>query len=181
VYKNQEQACFVVFGHWHIGYSSHNQRDLRSHEKSSLAKAMKSSKKIFFSIIILIIIGVAIVYAVYRNSKSGFDPPDTKRSTTSDSAKNRNREAPPAEMDVKPQVDSKDGSVKMVKEFIKLHAKNPSTFEFLEWSEVSSEDGFWKVRCKYRGVSSFNAEVTTNAWFYIQNNKVVYTKIISKV
>ena len=84
-------------------------------------------------------------------------------------------------MGVKPEKDSKEGSVKIVAEFIKLNAKNPATFEFLEWSEVSTEGGYWKVRCKYKGISSFNAEVTTNAWFYIQNNKVVHTKIISKI
>ena len=84
-------------------------------------------------------------------------------------------------MSAKPEVNPKDGSVKIIKEFIKLNAKNPATFEFLEWSEVSTEGGYWKVRCKYKGIASFNAEVTTNAWFYIQNNKVVYTKIISKI
>lgn len=66
-------------------------------------------------------------------------------------------------------------------EFIKTNVKNPSTVEFLEWSALSFEGPYWKVRCKYHGTNSFNADVTTNAWFYIQNNKVVYSKIISKI
>ncbi len=86
------------------------------------------------------------------------------------------------EMSAKPEVNPKDGSVmNRFEKFIKSQAKNPATFEFLEWSDVSAESGYWKVKCKYKGVSSFNAEVTTTAWFYVQNNKVVYTKIISKI
>lgn len=98
-----------------------------------------------------------------------------------DSTTHTKRETIPTEMGAKPEVNAKDGSVKIVEEFIKLNAKNPATFEFLEWSEVSTEGPYWKVRCKYRGVASFDKEVTTNAWFYIQNNTVVYTKVISKI
>lgn len=119
-------------------------------------------------------------YLSHRESKSVTDPTETK-STNKDSATHVHPEKIPEALGAKPEINSKDGSVKIVKEFIKLNSKNPDTFEFLEWSEVSTEDGYWKVRCKYKGVSSFNAEVTTNAWFYIQNNKVVHTRIISKI
>jgi len=32
---------------------------------------------------------------------------------------------------------------------------------------------------KYRGFSCLKAEVSTNAWFCMENNNVVYTQIIS--
>src|SRR5258708_21357689 len=145
-------------------------------------KIPNPNKKIFGGIIILILIGVVIGYYVaHREGEKLQTTPSGNKRSENDSAARFNREVIPAEMGVKPEIDPKDGSVKMVEEFIKLNAKNPATFEFLEWSEVSTEGGYWKVRCKYTGISSFNAEVTTNAWFYIQNNKVVYTKIISKI
>jgi len=142
---------------------------------------MKSSKKIV-SIVILIFIAV-LVYAVYRNAMYRYNKPkaDSSKNKSVDSATHSNHEGIPPEMGAKPEVDPKDGSVKIVEEFVKSHAQNPATFEFFEWSEISADDSYWKVRCKYRGVASFDKELTTNAWFYIQNNKVVYTKIISKI
>jgi len=141
-----------------------------------------SNNKILIGFIILILIGVVIgYYLTHREGEKLQTIPSEHKGSESDSAARVNREGTPAEMGVKPEINPKDGSVKIVEEFIKLNAKNPATFEFLEWSEVSTEGGYWKVRCKYTGVSSFNAEVTTNAWFYIQNNKVVHTKIISKI
>jgi len=136
---------------------------------------VKSSKKIF--VVILILLASVLVYAVYRNNTSEADPSKNKNV---DSATHITPETIPSAMGAKPEKES-DGSVKIVEEFVKSHAQNPDTFEFFEWSEISSEDGYWKVRSKYKGVSSFDKEVTTNAWFYIQNNKVVYSKIISKI
>ena len=145
-------------------------------------KGINSNKKIFGGIIILILIGVVLgYYLTDREGEKLPTPPSGNKRSKNDSALRLDREGIPAGMSTKPEIDPKDGSVKIVEEFIKLNAKNPATFEFLEWSEVSTEGGYWKVRCKYRGISSFNAEVTTNAWFYIQNNKVVHTKIISKI
>ena len=145
-------------------------------------KDINSNRKILGGIIILILIGAVFGYYVTHREREKLPttPSENKRSSA-DSAARLDNEMTPAEMGVKPETDPKDGSVKIVEEFIKLNAKNPATFEFLEWSEVSTEGGHWKVRCKYSGISSFNAEVTTNAWFYIQNNKVMYTKIISKI
>lgn len=141
---------------------------------------MKSRGNIMGAII-LVFIGVAIVYyvAIRQEKKSDVAPSENNRS--GDSVISSNPGAPPVEMGAKPERNLKDGSVKIVEEFIKSNAKHPATFEFLEWSEVTSEDTYWKVRCKYKGVSSFDSEVTTNAWFYIRNNKVVYTKVISKI
>ena len=159
--------------------------------------------KIFGGIIILLLTGVAFGYylthreagkfpltpagskhsendSAVHEEKLPITPPGNKR-PEDDSATRINSEPIPAETNAKPEINPKDGSIKIVEEFIKLHAKNPATFQFLEWSNVTTESGYWKVRCKYRGISSFNAEVTTNAWFYMQNNKVVYTKIISKI
>jgi hypothetical protein len=144
-------------------------------------KVTNSNKKIFGGIIVLLLAGVVFgYYFSHREKKTATDPIKNK-SSENDSATHVNRETTPVEMGAKPEIDPEDGSVNIVKEFVKLNAKNPATFEFLEWSEISIEGGYWKVRCKYRGISSFNAEVTTNAWFYIQNNKIVYTKIISKI
>ncbi|MBS1508752.1 MAG: hypothetical protein JSS79_19100 [Bacteroidetes bacterium] len=81
----------------------------------------------------------------------------------------------------KPQANAKDNSVPVVAEYIHAQAANPSTVEFLEWSALSAEGAYWKVRCKYVSTTSFHAEVTTNAWFYIQHQRVVYTKVISKI
>ena len=106
---------------------------------------------------------------------------EENKQPTNDSATQVKHEKIPSPLGAKPVINPKDGSVKIVEEFIKLNSKNPDTFEFLEWSEVSTEGMYWKVRCKHKGVSSFNTEVITNAWFYIQDNKVVYTKIISKI
>ncbi len=145
-------------------------------------KGTNPNKKIFGGIVVLILIGVALgYYGMHREGEKLQTTPSGNKHSENDSAVRLDREGIPAEMSAKPEKDPKDGSVKIVVEFIKLNAKNPATFEFLEWSEVSTEGGYWKVRCKYRGISSFNAEVTTNAWFYIQSNKVVYTKIISKI
>lgn len=137
------------------------------------------SKKILSGVVVLILIGLAVVYySVYRGKKND----DSKnKPSINDSTTRTNEEPTPYGRGTKPEKNSADGSVKMIEEFVKANAKNPETIEFLEWSDVSSEQGYWKVRCKYRGISSFGAAVTTNAWFYIKNDKVVYSKIISKI
>jgi hypothetical protein len=150
---------------------------------------IKLNKKIFGGIIVLILIGVVVgYYKEHHEGKEVADSIKNRRSnndsatpSSNDSVTRINREKTPTAVGVKPEINTKDGSVKIIEEFIKLNAKNPATFKFLEWSDVQTEGGYWKVRCKYSGVSSFNAEVTTNAWFYIRNNQVVHTKIISKI
>ncbi len=138
--------------------------------------------KIFGGIIILLFIAVVLGhYLTHREGNKFPTTPSGNKHSSTDSAVSADREMTSVEMGEKPKINPKDGSVKIVAEFIKLNAKNPATFQFLEWSDVSREGAYWKVRCKYRGISSFNAEVTTNAWFYMKNNKVVYTKIISKI
>src|SRR5882672_6659266 len=119
-------------------------------------KVTNTNKKIFGGIVILILIGVVIGY--YLTHREGEKLPTTSgnKRSENDSATRVNREVTPVEMGAKPQINPKDRSVKIVAEFIKLNAKNPATFEFLEWSEVSAEIGYWKVRCKYTGISSFN-------------------------
>lgn len=143
---------------------------------------MERRKKIFSGVVIFIFVGIALIYyRAHREEKQLKVDSLKNEHFASDSLTESHREEMPIEAGARPEKSPKDGSVKMVEEFIKSTAKNPDTFEFLEWSEVSFEGGYWKVRCKYRGVSSFNAEVTTNAWFYIRNHKVVHTKIISKI
>ena len=142
---------------------------------------MKRSKKIFVVASVLLTVGVALFYCLVGSreyKKIENDPTQIKHS---DSLTHSDGDATPIDMGAKPEASPKDGSVEIIKNFVKSNSKNPDSFEFLEWSEVLSEDGYWKVRCKYKGISSFNAEVTTNAWFYIRNHKVVYTEIISKI
>lgn len=76
----------------------------------------------------------------------------------------------------RPEQSDWDGSVSIVKEYIKANAVNASSVNFLEWSKVMPSDKYWVVRCKYSGKNSFGAEVTNNAWFFIQNGAVVKTK-----
>ena len=138
-------------------------------------------RNVFIGVIISIIIGAGFFFfGASRQIKKTERDTSTTEHADYDSVTHVNPEAL-STMGAKPEKNLKDGSVKIVEEFIKSNTKNPNTFEFLEWSEVFAEAGYWKVRCKYKGISSFNAEVTTNAWFYIRNQKVVRTKIISKI
>ena len=87
-----------------------------------------------------------------------------------------NREMKQATIGTKPMQSELDGSVKIVEDYIKSNAKNGSTVEFIEWSKVSAFGESWVVRCKYKGSNSLGAIITENAWFYIQENKVIDTK-----
>jgi hypothetical protein len=140
---------------------------------------MKSNNKILG--VTLILLGITLVYYVTSRERKPNAKPIENKVSISDSATTAPPEMIPAEMGAKPATNPKDGSVTAVEEFVKKHVKNPSTFKFYEWSQVSADRGYWKVKCKYTGVSSFNKEVTTSAWFYIKSDKVVYTKIISKI
>lgn len=142
---------------------------------------MKTGKNFFYGVVTLAVIGVVIYFTTSPREKKREADPLIKTHSSSDSMTHSSPEVKSASAGTKPTKNPKDGSIKIVMDFIKSNVKNPDTFEFLEWSELASENGYWKVRCKYKGVSSFNAEVTTNAWFYIRNQKVVYTKIISKI
>ena len=89
-----------------------------------------------------------------------------------------NKEMKQTAIGVKPEQSELDGSVKIVTDYIKSNAKDASSIEFLEWSKVISIGKNWTVRCKYKGTNSLGGIVTENAWFYIQNSKVVDTKSI---
>lgn len=89
-----------------------------------------------------------------------------------------NREMTVTAIGQKPEQSELDGSVKIVKDYLKSNAKDASSLDFLEWSKVTYSGENWVVRCKYKGTNSFGAIVTENIWFYIQDNKVVDSKII---
>lgn len=76
----------------------------------------------------------------------------------------------------RPEQSELDGSVKIVKDYIKNITKKPSSVEFKEWSKVTSAGEFWVVRCKFQAKNSFDDIVTNNVWFYIQNGEVVKMK-----
>ncbi|MCE5320650.1 MAG: hypothetical protein LLF93_06070 [Bacteroidales bacterium] len=87
-----------------------------------------------------------------------------------------NREMTTNAIGDKPEQSEWDGSVKVVKDFIKENANDASSIKFLEWSKVSAFDKFWIVRCKYKGTNALGGVITENVWFYIQNNQVIKTK-----
>lgn len=89
-----------------------------------------------------------------------------------------NRDKKQSAIGNKPEQSELDASVKIVEDYIKQNAKDASSVEFLEWSKVSQFGESWIVRCKYKGTNSLGAVVTENVWFYIQNSKVIDTKII---
>lgn len=87
-----------------------------------------------------------------------------------------NREMKSHAVGEKPLQNELDGSVKIVKDYIKENAKNPESVKFIEWSKVTDAGENWAVRCKYEGKNSLGAVVTENMWFYIQNSQVVKVK-----
>jgi hypothetical protein len=89
-----------------------------------------------------------------------------------------NKEMKETAIGIRPEQSELNGSVKIVSDFIKSNAKDPSSVEFLEWSKVISIGENWTVRCKYKGTNSLGTIVTENTWFYIQNSKVVESKSI---
>jgi hypothetical protein len=142
---------------------------------------MKTGKKIIVGFIILTFIGIAAVYFTTNSKEKKLKAPLQNKTSKSDSSTISDDEATLTEIGAKPEINQKNGSIPVVEEFVKSTVKNPSTYKFYEWSGITSEKGYWKVKCKYRGISSFDKEVTTSAWFYIRNNKVVYQKIVSKI
>lgn len=134
-----------------------------------------SSAKTIISLAMLV--AVVVVIYLFSTHQEERMPTPTDSLSTVDSISHHNNSTAGA----KPQTNAHDNSVPVVAEYIRAQAANPSTVEFLEWSALSAEGAYWKVRCKYVSTTSFHAEVTTNAWFYIQHQRVVYTKVISKI
>lgn len=89
-----------------------------------------------------------------------------------------NREMNQTAVGSKPEQSEFDGTVAIVKDYIKRNAKDASSIEFLEWSKVSPLGENWIVRCKHKGTNSFGAVVSENTWYYIQNSRAVDTKLI---
>jgi len=90
-----------------------------------------------------------------------------------------NREMTVKAVGEEPKQSEFDGSVKIVKDYIKNNANDASSIKFLEWSKVSPMGDFWVVRAKYKGNNALGGTVTENKWFYIQNSEVVKTKDIN--
>src|SRR6185369_6449353 len=100
-------------------------------------KFSKPNKKFFLGIVALITIGVVFGYYVTRRESKTTADPIGNNHAGDDSVTNVNNEPTSNKIGAKPETDQKDGSIKIVEEFVKSHAQNPSTFEFLEWSEIS--------------------------------------------
>ena len=89
-----------------------------------------------------------------------------------------NREMKPSPIGPKPEQSELDGSVKIVQDYVKSMARNPSRVVFIEWTKVIPFGADWTVRCKFSGINSSGIVETKYTWFYIRNNKVVDTKTI---
>lgn len=87
-----------------------------------------------------------------------------------------NREMTNRAQGKKPDQSELDGSVGIVKEFVRETAHDKSSVDFIEWSKVSPFGEYWVVRCKYSGTNALGGKVTEDQWFYIQDSEVVKTK-----
>jgi hypothetical protein len=74
-----------------------------------------------------------------------------------------------------PKQSALDGSVDVIKEYVKNLTKDPSP-KFMEWSKVSSLGDKWAVRAKFTYKNSAGVSRQDNRWFYIVGGKVVSTK-----
>ncbi len=86
-----------------------------------------------------------------------------------------NREMKSKVVGPKPEQSEWDGEVKIVRDYVKSIANDPSSIKFIEWSKVSEVGENWFVRAKFTGKNALGGTVTTNMGFFIQNNKVVRT------
>lgn len=62
-----------------------------------------------------------------------------------------------------------DGSVAPVKRWIKRHAKDPESIEFIEWSKLKPTIKGYEVTVKYRAKNSFGAYVIDRQTFLLDN------------
>ncbi|MDH4201533.1 MAG: hypothetical protein OEV87_01395 [Phycisphaerae bacterium] len=77
----------------------------------------------------------------------------------------------------RPEQSSWDGSVRIVKDYIRSVAKDPDSLQFDKWSDVyyNENDGYI-VYCVYRGKNSFGGYTVSANWFVIQYSQVVVIK-----
>jgi hypothetical protein len=68
-----------------------------------------------------------------------------------------------------------DGSVEIIREYVRDLTKDPSP-RFEEWSKVSSLGDKWAVRAKFTYKNSVGVSRQDNLWFYIVGSKVVSIK-----
>ncbi len=70
-----------------------------------------------------------------------------------------------------------NGSVRIVKNYLRTIAKDPDGLEYDKWSSVYyNEDDGWIVYCVFRGKNSFGGYDKTANWFVIQHGQVVDMK-----
>jgi len=64
-----------------------------------------------------------------------------------------------------------DGSVWQVKSWLKSNLKDPSSIEYVNWSNVNDEvNGGFSVRVKYRAKNSFGGYSIENKIFYLNSS-----------
>lgn len=84
-----------------------------------------------------------------------------------------NREMKSKVIGPKPEQSAWDGEVKIVRDYVKSIANDPSSVKFLEWSKVTEFGESWFVRAKFSGKNALGGTVTNNMGFFIQDGKVV--------
>lgn len=76
-----------------------------------------------------------------------------------------------------PTVSSWDGSVRVVKEYLRTIAKDPDSLKYEQWSDVFyNEDDGWIVLCVFRGKNSFGGYDKAANWFVVHHGQVVAVK-----
>ena len=73
----------------------------------------------------------------------------------------------------KPEQSEWDGSVKIVKDWLKQNANDADSIKYVDWSEIFTVGGNWGVRVKFRGKNSFGAYTLNNMQFEIRNGLIV--------
>ena len=74
----------------------------------------------------------------------------------------------------KPEQSEWDGSIDIVKKWIKENANDPDSIKYESWSKVSPlNNNSWFVAVKFRGKNAFGAYVLNEMRFEIRNGKIV--------
>jgi hypothetical protein len=75
-----------------------------------------------------------------------------------------------------------DGSVDLVKDYLRGTLNDYNSAEFVEWSPITkvrrNGKDFWAVRLRLRAKNAFGAYVLKETFYFIQNGKVVDTTVL---
>ena len=72
-----------------------------------------------------------------------------------------------------PRNDPEDHSVRQVKDYLRRTLRNPSSLQFLDWSDVIQGDGEYRVVCTYQAQAGNFGVVTEKKVFFMDENGFV--------